>query len=115
MSDLLYVLLTLASFAGLAMLTGVIREAGGAARDEGAYLGWWNFATKLNLALAAGLALPALQWLGYAPGARDAAALQALTVAAAFFALVVFGLNHLARRLERGRPRPALPVARLRR
>ncbi len=38
-------------------------------------------ATKLNLALAAGLALPALQVFGYAPGARDASALQALTLA----------------------------------
>jgi GPH family glycoside/pentoside/hexuronide:cation symporter len=64
-----------------AMLTGVIQRAGHAHRAEGAYFGWWNFATKLNLALAAGLALPVLQALGYAPGARDAAALEALTVA----------------------------------
>ncbi|MDQ1426225.1 MAG: glutamate transport system permease protein [Acidimicrobiaceae bacterium] len=34
--------------------------------------------------------------------------LQALTVAALFFALVIFGLNHLARRLERRRPSVAL-------
>jgi hypothetical protein len=34
--------------------------------------------------------------------------LQALTVAAFFFALVIFGLNHLARRLERRRPSVAL-------
>lgn len=64
-----------------AMLTGVIRDAGGAARDEGAYLGWWNFANKLNLALSAGLALPLLQAWGYAPGQQDPAALQALTLA----------------------------------
>ena len=64
-----------------AMLTGVIQRAGHAQRAEGAYMGWWNFATKLNLALAAGLALPALQAFGYAPGVRDAAALTALTVA----------------------------------
>ena len=64
-----------------AMLTGVIQRAGHAQRAEGAYFGWWNFATKLNLALAAGLALPVLQALGYAPGARDAAALDALTLA----------------------------------
>ena len=64
-----------------ALLTGVIQCAGHAQRAEGAYFGWWNFATKLNLALAAGLALPALQALGYAPGVRDEAALDALTAA----------------------------------
>lgn len=64
-----------------AMLTRVIQRAGLAGRAEGAFFGWWNFATKLNLALAAGLALPLLQWLGYAPGQRDADALQALTLA----------------------------------
>ncbi len=64
-----------------ALLAGVIQRAGHAGRGEGAYFGWWNFATKLNLALAAGLALPALQAFGYAPGARDAHALGALTLA----------------------------------
>ena len=64
-----------------ALLSGVVQRSAGAGRMEGAYVGWWNFATKLNLALAAGLALPALQAFGYAPGARDAAALQALTLA----------------------------------
>ncbi|MDB5894571.1 MAG: transporter, partial [Rhodoferax sp.] len=44
----------------------------------GRYFGWWNFATKLNLALAAGLALPVLAVFGYSPGSRDPAALQAL-------------------------------------
>jgi Na+/melibiose symporter-like transporter len=64
-----------------ALLAGVIHGAGHAGRAEGAYFGWWNFATKLNLALAAGLALPALQWFGYAPGGRDEPALAALTLA----------------------------------
>jgi Na+/melibiose symporter-like transporter len=64
-----------------ALLAGLIADAGAQGRAEGAYFGWWNFATKLNLALAAGLALPLLGWLGYAPGARDAQALQVLTVA----------------------------------
>ena len=43
-----------------------------------ALLGWWNAATKLNLALAAGIALPLLGLFGYAPGSRDPAALDAL-------------------------------------
>lgn len=64
-----------------ALLAGVIQRAGHGGRGEGAYFGWWNFATKLNLALAAGLALPALQWFGYAPGARGDEALTALTLA----------------------------------
>jgi Na+/melibiose symporter-like transporter len=64
-----------------AMLAGVIQRAGHGGRAEGAYFGWWNFATKLNLALAAGLSLPLLQLVGYAPGGQDAAALDALTIA----------------------------------
>ena len=64
-----------------ALLTGVIQRAGHGERLEGGYFGWWNFATKLNLALAAGIALPLLSLFGYAPGAQDATALQALTIA----------------------------------
>jgi glycoside/pentoside/hexuronide:cation symporter, GPH family len=64
-----------------ALLAGVIQRAGHGQRLEGAYFGWWNFCTKLNLALAAGLALPLLGLAGYAPGARGAGALQALTLA----------------------------------
>lgn len=64
-----------------ALLTGVVQQAGHGGRAEGAYFGWWNFATKLNLALAAGVALPALQAFGYAPGRQDERALEALTIA----------------------------------
>lgn len=64
-----------------AMLAGVVQRAGDASRAEGAYFGWWNFATKLNLALAAGLALPLLAVLGYQPGQADAAGLRVLTIA----------------------------------
>ena len=64
-----------------AMLSLVVQQAGLAGRAEGAFFGWWNAANKINLALAAGLALPLLQWLGYAPGQRSDAALQALTLA----------------------------------
>jgi glycoside/pentoside/hexuronide:cation symporter, GPH family len=64
-----------------AMLAGVIQANGDHGQAEGAYFGWWNFATKLNLALAAGLALPALALFGYTPGARAPEALQALVIA----------------------------------
>ena len=53
-----------------ALLAGVIQRAGHGQRLEGAYFGWWNFATKLNLALAAGIALPLLGAFGYAPGSQ---------------------------------------------
>jgi glycoside/pentoside/hexuronide:cation symporter, GPH family len=76
-----------------ALLAGVIQRAGHGQRLEGAYFGWWNFATKLNLALAAGLALPLLALFGYAPGARDGAALQALTLA---YCVLPCGLKLLA-------------------
>ena len=76
-----------------ALLAGAIAQAGDRGRLEGAYFGWWNFATKLNLALAAGLALPALAALGYTPGSRDPAALQALVAA---YCLVPCALKLLA-------------------
>jgi Na+/melibiose symporter-like transporter len=75
-----------------AMLTGVIQRAGHGRQAEGAYFGWWNFATKLNLALAAGLALPALQWFGYEPGARSDEALTALTLAYCLLPCLLKGL-----------------------
>ncbi len=64
-----------------ALLNGLIHDLGHRGRSEGAYMGWWSFATKLNLALAAGLALPLLGWLGYAPGQTDPDGLWALTFA----------------------------------
>jgi Na+/melibiose symporter-like transporter len=63
-----------------ALLAGVIAEAGDRGRSEGAYFGWWNFATKINLALAAGLTLPLLGLMGYTPGTQDPQALTALTI-----------------------------------
>jgi glycoside/pentoside/hexuronide:cation symporter, GPH family len=63
-----------------ALLAGVIAANGDRGQAEGAYFGWWNFAVKLNLALAAGLALPLLSLAGYTPGTSDPQALQALTL-----------------------------------
>ena len=63
-----------------ALLAGITQRARTeAGTQEGAYFGWWSCATKLNLALAAGLALPALAAWGYQPGAQDPQALRALT------------------------------------
>ena len=73
-----------------ALLAGVIANAAGSSAAAsppagtgvaGASFGWWNFATKLNLALAAGLALPLLGLAGYAPGTRQPDALHALSLA----------------------------------
>ena len=64
-----------------ALLTGVLQRAGHALRHEGRYFGWWSCATKLSLALAAGIALPLLQALGYRPGQSDTAGMAALVLA----------------------------------
>jgi GPH family glycoside/pentoside/hexuronide:cation symporter len=56
-----------------AMLADAIRARGDDSR-AGAYFGIWNFATKANLALAAGLALPLIGWLGYVPGDAESVA-----------------------------------------
>ena len=49
-----------------------------AGAQAGGYFGWWNLVSKLNLALAAGVALPLLDLAGYRPGVTDAAALSGL-------------------------------------
>ncbi|MBV7430656.1 MULTISPECIES: MFS transporter [unclassified Acidovorax] len=72
-----------------ALLAGVIAAEGDSGQHEGAYFGWWNLATKLNLALAAGLALPLLGWLGYTPGTRGDGGLQTLGIAYAVLPCVL--------------------------
>ena len=73
-----------------ALLAGVIGAAGHSGQREGAYFGLWSWMTKLNLALAAGIALPLLDWLGYAPGHASDDELRALVIA---YALLPCGLK----------------------
>lgn len=54
-----------------ALLAQLAADSGRQAVEEGLLFGWWNAVAKLNLALAAGLALPLLGALGYVPGGRD--------------------------------------------
>ena len=64
-----------------ALLNRVIDKLGHRGRAEGLYLGWWNLASKLNLALAAGLCLPLLSYWGYTPGTQTEQGLRALSLA----------------------------------
>lgn len=74
-----------------ALLAGVIAQAGDSGKSEAAYFGWWNWGVQMNLALAAGIALPLLEWLGYTPGTRHGVA--ALSAA---YALLPCALKLLA-------------------
>ncbi|MBU6270922.1 MAG: MFS transporter [Betaproteobacteria bacterium] len=65
-----------------ALLAALIDGAGHGGRREGAYFGLWNLATKLNLAIAAGLALPLLSLLGYLPGQPGGGLALSMTYAA---------------------------------
>jgi Na+/melibiose symporter-like transporter len=78
----------------------------GAMQSTGAYFGLWTLATKLNLALAAGIALPLLAALGYTPGAADTDARDALAfvyaaVPCALKLIAVGTLAWFARRQDR--------------
>ena len=76
-----------------ALLAKLVAQRESSDHSQGAYFGWWNLANKLNLALAAGLALPLLEHLGYLPGTASAQGLQALTLA---YAVVPCALKLLA-------------------
>jgi Na+/melibiose symporter-like transporter len=72
----------------LADLLADSRRAGRASAGAGAYFGVWNFVTKFNLALAAGIALPLVSFGGYKVGAGDTASAQGLVALAATYALL---------------------------
>ncbi len=64
-----------------ALLAGVIARAGHGGRQRAAYFGLWNWGLQMTLALAAGIALPLLQWTGYVPGAAGGGATLAMAYA----------------------------------
>ena len=69
-------------------------EKYGRTRNEGAYFGLWNLVTKMNLALAAGIALPALAAAGFQSRADNSA--NALFYLAAVYALLPCVLKAVA-------------------
>jgi len=72
-----------------AILAGVLGRVGHSGQREGTYFGVWNWATKMNLALAAGISLPLLEMLGYMPGTPTKDGLQALCFAYALLPCVL--------------------------
>lgn len=76
----------LALGADLALPAAMAADLGERQGQAGACFGVWNFVAKLNLALAAGLALPLLGQFGYVPGSTTG--LGALTLTYALLPLV---------------------------
>jgi Na+/melibiose symporter-like transporter len=72
-----------------ALLAAVIGDAKHIGKHEGSYFGIWNWATKMNLALAAGISLPLLEVLGYKTGTTDAQGLHALAIAYALLPCIL--------------------------
>ena len=66
--SLICLLSGLALGADLALPGAMAADIGERLAQAGACFGIWNFVAKLNLALAAGLVLPLLGFLGYVPG-----------------------------------------------
>ncbi len=81
----------LALGADLALPAAIAADLGERQGQAGACFGVWNLVAKLNLALAAGLALPLLALLGYVPGSGEG--LASLTFA---YALLPLGFKALA-------------------
>lgn len=77
--------------APMAMLNTHIQNSANGLEMKAQYLSWWNFVTKLNLALAAGLALPLLAVLSYVPvpaGTTASHSEQALVALSIAYAVV---------------------------
>ena len=84
-----------------AMVADVIDDdiAKGLAPADGAYLGLWNLCTKMNLALAAFVALGVVEFYGLKTGAAGvplAQTPQALTALAVTYALIPCGLKAIS-------------------
>ncbi|MEB0139524.1 MULTISPECIES: MFS transporter [unclassified Undibacterium] len=75
-----------------ALLAALIHRAGHSGRYEGSYFGAWNWAAKMNLALAAGISLPLLDYFGYRPDSMVPAALQILTLGYALLPCLLKGI-----------------------
>lgn len=71
----------LALGADLALPAAIAADLGERQAQAGACFGIWNFVAKLNLALAAGLALPLLGLLGYTPGGQGGVSALSFTYA----------------------------------
>jgi len=80
-----------------------------ARRNTATYFGVWNFATKLNLALAAGIALPLLGAVGYQPGST-AADNNVAALALFYGGLPLIGKFVAAVLLYRWRERMTIPI-----
>lgn len=90
-----------------ALLADLLARRPGEARG-GTWFGLWNFVSKANLALAAGLGLPLLALLGYSPGSSGAGGVAALSVVygllPVLLKLAAMALLWRWRRLMQGEP-----------
>jgi Na+/melibiose symporter-like transporter len=75
----------------LTLPASMVADLGERHQSTGTYFGIWNLVAKMNLALAAGIALPLLGLFGYSPGAGD----QHHVLVAAYVLLPI-GLKTLA-------------------
>ena len=101
-ADLYFVLCLVAGFAlgadlvvPAAWLANLLAADPPGTERAGACLGWWTLVNKLSLAIAAGVALPLIETLGYTAGTRDAAGLAALTAVYAWTPILLKALTAL--------------------
>ena len=79
---------------------------------EGSYFGPWNTATKLNLALAAGLALPILEWTGYQSGIPATATYLPMAYCVVPCLLKLLAIAGLSRMRNLDQPAMTFPIER---